>query len=99
MNIDWLLHIDLFFLFQFELIALNKSDHVEKLLLLLYFLSVRLQFHQAQFHPLKFLIGLLNEMTIYEHTKVEKIENTKNGLYLLYTSKGIINFSYSKTAF
>lgn len=48
------------------------------------------QENQAQFHPLKFLIGLLNEMTIYEHTKVEKIENAKNGLYLLYTSKGMV---------
>lgn len=48
------------------------------------------QEHQAQFHPLKFLIGLLNDLTIYEHTKVETIEDTKDGLYLLHTLGGTI---------
>ncbi len=41
--------------------------------------------NQAQFHPLKFLRHILGDLTVYEHTKVEKIENG-----IAYTNRGKI---------
>ena len=41
--------------------------------------------HQAQFHPLEFIRGIIKKLTIYEHTKVLKVEG-----HMVVTDKQVV---------
>lgn len=45
---------------------------------------------QARFHPLWFLEEIAEDLEIYEHTLVEKVEHRKSGENVLYTAKGTV---------
>ena len=64
-----------------ELAVLSKLNYPAELvndLLLLFSTVGGIRFpHQAQFHPLKFLSGILGNLTIYENTPVQSLSKTE----------------------
>lgn len=45
--------------------------------------------HQGQFHPLKFLSGIVNDLHVFEHTRVRELKRTSGGITAV-TSGGTV---------